>query len=427
MSFVRGAGIDFEKRILENEVNNVKFKFLKIDDPYYAYYKHKVAEFQGGGEDAKANTPEDTRKDAVPQNSTIEVPGQVTLPIEKKFEVPEGEHYTAHVPEGLAMMDVDVVKLTAQFVARNGKSFLTGLASREHANPRFNFLKPTHSLFCFFAGLCDAYSRVLMPPKSVVASLRTDTRSISHPLERAFHRLEYERMKSLKEKKEVEAAKEEQQAMQSIDWHEFEVVETIDFNDGEESSLPEPITVVDSMHLARSAQYGESFQSFNSVGGLLERSVDTEELNLVKESGAVKEDDTGMELSDDEEQPIKIVKHYRRPDPQALVKGAHDSTKFVVSPFSGELVPIEKMGEHMRVSLIDPQWKNQRETMLAKIKETTKASDDEISRNLALLAKTRPDIFGGGTEAMTLAVERQIDLEKSTGRNQAQNAKRQRT
>lgn len=26
--------------------------------------------------------------------------------------------------------------LQAQFVARNGKSFLTGLASREHANPQ---------------------------------------------------------------------------------------------------------------------------------------------------------------------------------------------------------------------------------------------------------------------------------------------------
>jgi hypothetical protein len=31
---------------------------------------------------------------------------------------------------------LDVIKLTAQFVARNGKSFLTGLTSREHMNPQ---------------------------------------------------------------------------------------------------------------------------------------------------------------------------------------------------------------------------------------------------------------------------------------------------
>lgn len=40
-----------------------------------------------------------------------------------------------------------------------------GLASREHTNPQFSFLRPTHSLFGFFTSLCDAYSRVLMPPK----------------------------------------------------------------------------------------------------------------------------------------------------------------------------------------------------------------------------------------------------------------------
>ena len=32
--------------------------------------------------------------------------------------------------------------------------------------------------------------------------------------------------------------------------------------------------------------------------------------------------------------------------------------------------------------------------MLAKIKDTTKASDDEIGRNLMGLARARPDVFG---------------------------------
>ena len=52
------------------------------------------------------------------------------------------------------------------------------------------------------------------------------------------------------------------------------------------------------------------------------------------------------------------------------------------------------MAEHLRISLIDPRWKLQRDSMLAKIRETTKASDDEISRNLVGLAKSRPDVFG---------------------------------
>ncbi len=43
-----------------------------------------------------------------------------------------------------------------------------------------------------------------------------------------------------------------------------------------------------------------------------------------------------------------------------------------MSPITGELVPIDQMAEHMRISLIDPKWKDQREIMLSKIKETTK-------------------------------------------------------
>ena len=46
------------------------------------------------------------------------------------------EQYTIALPDGISAFDLDVIKLTAQFVARNGKSFLTGLTSREHMNPQ---------------------------------------------------------------------------------------------------------------------------------------------------------------------------------------------------------------------------------------------------------------------------------------------------
>ncbi len=41
-------------------------------------------------------------------------------------EPPEEEKYSVHVPEGLTYFDLDLIKITAQFVARNGKGFLTG-------------------------------------------------------------------------------------------------------------------------------------------------------------------------------------------------------------------------------------------------------------------------------------------------------------
>ena len=67
----------------------------------------------------------------------------------------------------------------------------------------------------------------------------------------------------------------------------------------------------------------------------------------------------------------------------------------VVSPITGELIPVDQMAEHMRISLIDPKFQEQRQAMMSKIRETTKASDDEIGRNLMGLARKRPDVFGG--------------------------------
>lgn len=47
LSFLRN-GPEFEARIRQNEINNPKFNFLNPNDPYHAYYRHKVNEFKEG-------------------------------------------------------------------------------------------------------------------------------------------------------------------------------------------------------------------------------------------------------------------------------------------------------------------------------------------------------------------------------------------
>jgi len=41
-SFVARNGPEFETRIRQNEINNPKFNFLTINDPYHAYYRFTV-------------------------------------------------------------------------------------------------------------------------------------------------------------------------------------------------------------------------------------------------------------------------------------------------------------------------------------------------------------------------------------------------
>lgn len=51
-------GPEFEARIRQNEINNPKFNFLNPNDPYHAYYRHKVNEFkEGKGQEPSAAVP----------------------------------------------------------------------------------------------------------------------------------------------------------------------------------------------------------------------------------------------------------------------------------------------------------------------------------------------------------------------------------
>lgn len=65
-------------------------------------------------------------------------------------------------PPSISAFDLDVVKLTAQFVARNGRQFLTQLMQKEQRNYQFDFLRPQHSLFNYFTKLVEQYTKVLV-------------------------------------------------------------------------------------------------------------------------------------------------------------------------------------------------------------------------------------------------------------------------
>lgn len=65
-------------------------------------------------------------------------------------------------PPSISAFDLDVVKLTAQFVARNGRQFLTQLMQKEQRNYQFDFLRPQHSLFNYFTKLVEQYTKVKM-------------------------------------------------------------------------------------------------------------------------------------------------------------------------------------------------------------------------------------------------------------------------
>ena len=430
-NFVSKNGPEFEKRILAHNAGNAKFNFLIPTDPYHAYYQHRLSELrsqvqtpdsqpEGLIDDSfKESEPEKVTEDAPSVPEKVDVAAKFKIIPRKILEPPEAEQYTVRLPEGITGEELDIIKLTAQFVARNGKSFLAGLTSREINNPQFHFLKPTHSLFTFFTALADAYSKVLMPPKGLSEKLRLSAKDMTTVLERCLHRLEWERSQEQARQKAEDEIEQERVQMAMIDWHDFVVVETIEFADNEDNELPEPLALEEVIRISKAPGLEEKpgVLETSEAAKEIEMEMDEEEIQLVEEGMRA----ARLEESKDEEKfeprapsepepPMRIVKNWRKPEDRQPAE--KDPTKFVVSPITGELIPISDMAEHMRISLIDPKYKEQKDRMMAKIKETTLAQDDEISRNIVGLARTRPDIFGTTEEEVSNAVKAEIEKKK---------------
>ncbi|KAF1878731.1 hypothetical protein Lal_00047402 [Lupinus albus] len=257
----------------------------------------------------------------------------------------------------------------------------------------------------------NAYSKLLMPPKGLTEKLKKSVPDMTTVLERCVNRLEWERSQEQARQKAEDEIEQERVHMAMTDWHDFVVVETMDFADDEDEELPPPMTIEE---VIRRSKVTAMEEDIVEPGKEVEMEMDEEEAHLVEEgmrAASLEDNDdevrNEIRVTEDPEPPMRIVKNWKRPEDR--IPAERDPTKFVVSPITGELIPISEMSEHMRISLIDPKYKEQKERMFAKIRETTLAQDDEISRNIVGLARTRPDIFGTTEEEVSNAVKAEIE------------------
>lgn len=184
---LRFAGPEVEKKILAGE-KSVKFNFINPTDPYHKYYQYKLTEAKEGPEAAQAKFKDAGASALAPaaaaQQQAAQPAEPAAPPPTQELQKPADEKYTAHIPPGLTFQELDVIKLTAQFVARNGLQFLNGLRSREENKREFMFLRETHSLNTFFKRLTDAYSSVLLDSKEALQQLHGDANDSSAILQR---------------------------------------------------------------------------------------------------------------------------------------------------------------------------------------------------------------------------------------------------
>ncbi|XP_052872500.1 splicing factor 3A subunit 1 [Anopheles cruzii] len=445
-SFVARNGPEFESRIRQNELGNPKFNFLSPGDPYHAYYQFKVQEIREGRADpASSGGPGGLGLQKLQVSSATQQKQQELLKAvtEQQFvpKDPPPEYEFIADPPSISALDLDIVKLTAQFVARNGRLFLTNLMNREQRNCQFDFLRPQHSLFQYFTKLLEQYTKILVPPKDLMNKLKVESvpgrSSMNVVLEQVKYRANWMKHQEMQSRREEEKVERERIAYAQIDWHDFVVVEVVDYQPYESGNFPPPTTPdeVGARVLMEERLNEEDHDIEMQIESDNDDSDDDHRQHGVEGNGTVKlsqmenlvgkaqqKDNTqvqdmdesstsGDEAESDRQKSVPapiappthdkvIVKKYDPKQSQKVAKPvAAASDDYLISPITGEKIPAAKVAEHMRIGLLDPRWVEQRDKHIEKVaQENVYAPGAAIEASLKQLAERRTDIFGVGDE-----------------------------
>jgi splicing factor 3A subunit 1 len=301
-------------------------------------------------------------------------------------------HFVSLVaPATLTIPQMETMQLVAQCTALN-PPFLAHLIQQEWNNPLFAFAQPRHAHFAYFTALVDAYRTVMdlvtntnttnmnttasapTPAADAVqdskaskeSSASTDTTPdtneqeqqqqtlIHNCLQQAAYRAEYERFMTLQQQQSTDTPEA------PLDWHDFVVVETIDFAVDEAVELgmgPPPMTT-------------------------------TVMTSAPDAAAVIQANDMPIDNHDDEEEEtIRVVSSYQP-------RMGAPTVEHVVDPVTGQSVAIHNVPEHVRIQLLDPKWAQERKRFQDKQKESNLVGDDVIARNLERFTQAREDLFG---------------------------------
>lgn len=353
----------------------------------------------------------------------------------------------------ISAQDLEVVRLTALFVAKNGRQFMTALSQRETGNYQFDFLRPNHSLHNFFQHFVDQYSLLLRAggidgeggrvQQERVAEVQRNVNDKFHILNRAKQRAEWLKHQETEKQKKEEDEEKERVSYSQIDWHDFVVVETVVFTDADDQANLPPPTSLSELQYASLEQKAKI-----SIGSnmRIEEAMPTDEDNAYngyttqpnynlphhpvypaqhpqpyqstpptqtpygmapppRPNGAVEDEETQRIREREEARmrmqqaqaeakggaaPMKIKENYV---PRAAARAANkQGTQMALCPNCKEQIPMNELDAHMRIELLDPQWKEQKAKAESRY-ATTNLSSIDVANNLKRLASARADIF----------------------------------
>ncbi|KAK3711833.1 SF3a splicing factor complex subunit [Vermiconidia calcicola] len=423
--YVVRNGAGFEDRVRQSQGQQGRMGFINPEDEYHAYYRWRVSEITAGrGTSIAAGRKE----------GEVSFQGREER---KGPEKPEEFKFSARMPN-ISAQDLEIVKLTALFVAKNGRSWMTQLSQREAGNYQFDFLRPQHSLYQFFSRLVDQYTDLLTgdsvdegrPQKKRMTELEANTTNRFRMLERAKKRAEWVKHQEAQKAAQEEKDEKEKIAYAQIDWHDFVVVETVVFDEEDEhAELPAPTTLndVQSRSLEQKANWGndssrrieEAMPTFDDYEQFYDQAPPMPAAQQQKppqpppqpayqppppeqSDKATLAADRARARAAQTTTPAVKIRHDYIPAAQARKAQSANTS---LCPRCNQAIPNAEFEQHIKIEMLHPDWRDQYKVNQQR-SATTNLSTADVAANLKRLASQRGDLFDPVTgEALGVSEE----------------------
>lgn len=430
--FVARRGVSFEERIRESHGANPKFSFLMSQsDPYNPYYEWRKQEYKAGN------------VTAVAAGRVGEAAGAPAKEEPKGPPKPPDFQFSARMPR-INQKDLEILRLTALFVARNGRQFMTTLAQREAGNPQFQFLIQNHTFHNYLQHLIDQYSILLRETgtgdgtkaqQERMQELQKTVDDKYHVLARAKQRAEWARHQEAERIRKEEEEEEQKLEFARIDWNDFVVVETIVFTEADDqANLPPPTTLNDLQYasleeknkasISSNLRLEEAFPFDDGPTPAAQQTLPVHPspaqapqqyqpsmpppAHTPTPPGAGRarpgEDEEAQRIAEREQARARMqqaqaearggigpVKIRDAPVPRAAARNKAGQ-QMAICPNCNQQVPYGELQEHMRIELLDPRWKEQKAKAESRY-ATTNLSTADVANNLKRFASQRSDVF----------------------------------
>ena len=445
-TLVAQYGIQVETSMREDP----NFSFINTSDTYYPYYQSKISEakeelkknltkkmeeyyFQHNNNSNDDNDNQEFLKKKRKEDNIVELEKEAKELLKEAMQdkinllrsdknlnnlekIPQPTPDMFSVPQpNIPGTELDIIKISAQFVAKNGQKFLNDLIRREKDNPQFDFMKPQHTLFGYFTFLVGCYAKILNNKNEIMTKIEKYATNSDEILKSANMKYLYEKKLSKiprgkRFSQEDLLTNEEKEKMKQIDWYDFVVVETIDFSSDEDEKS-------DNREIIRKENI------YNTTAANNENEISTvytTEDNNITTLNNLNEDEKIINTNNNTNngQEIiyingkKVIKNYVREKKRPILDKGIDDVNEVKCPLCKLSMKPNKIEEHLKIELLDPKWKKIQEVINKNQEQTNLAGTGDLLVYLDEFSKSRPDLFGDVNDIKQLEQKRKEEKEK---------------